>query len=364
MSAVTIRIGTGQRGAPNLTGDCYDGLTQYPDLAFTAGYVFRGGTGWWQEWEALFTTYPQQSATDSALNYPQPSIEGSGFNDSVRDLGTGWSAPWETLFTTTTAPLSSYTGVAGYEPAYALGFFNSPPFTGKPKFIPHRYWSRGRFNAYPNQWCLVQPDVSKRVTLVPGPVANSSAMQFSGAEFYSTGTPGTLGNIFGVNNGFAKAFIALFRTTVSGVTPQALMSVSTAGPDDKYVLLGTLSGQTAAWLTLSAAPTVFYNPTPSVPSTFVDNGQWHIAGIGVPTSATLSPWVQTDSTVQDFALPSAMRTTAAAASTVTVGKSELSGWNFAGDVLQFSFMGASTGIAVPRSSFVGVMNYIRTEWGV
>jgi hypothetical protein len=330
MSAMTITVGTGLQGGANRSGYVYDGLTQYPDLAWSEGYVFRGGTGWWQEWETIFGTYDAASASDLSTNYAATPASTSLY---ASNLGTGWTAPYSGLF-----PSEDLTGTALNAVIRRSNFIGCPPFLSVPFFVP---WTGASASASippasgfavsggVRRLMPIQSVLGQRPTVVLTGLPGRCAMSFSGVESYSFGSASLLLSTTG--------FIVVFRTAPGAAAKMLLAQHYTpATPANIGNRLGIDSGKSAMETALASAPTVIINPGPAVPNVTVNDGGIHALGLLRKTVSTTSPFVGTDSTDQTVTF--AGNTSSGTGQAFIFGKTILGADFFSGEILDIMFI--------------------------
>lgn len=320
MSRMTLTIGTGTAPAANRSGYAYDGLNQYPDIAWSEGYVFRAGTGWWQEWETIFPTYDAATATVTVAEYAD--LGGASANLYGSNSGTGWTEAFSGLFPSIqeTDPDLATNVVA------RRNFRGCPPFVGnRAPFVPVTSVGTAQ---HPTSRKLQhsQTNLSLTPELIDAAVAGTQFMRFSGVgEYYRlTGTVT-----------FQYGYLAILKTT-SAATQIVFQNTSSSTPANIVCQLGSENGNSVGWVSLTASPTVIANPGPLTPNVAIADGAIHAISYQGQVSQTSMP-ICTDATNQTFSAGSNISTNISN-NLQTLGCNALLAQPFDGDVFELVFL--------------------------
>lgn len=338
MSRMTLTIGTGTAPAANRSGYAYDGLNQYPDIAWSEGYVFRAGTGWWQEWETIFPTYDAAAATVTVAEYAN--LGGASANLYGSNSGTGWTEAFSGLFPSIqeTDPDLATNVIA------RRNFRGCPPFVGnRAPFIP--VTSVGAQSTAPRKLQHSQANLLLTPELIDAAVAGAQFMRFSGVgEYYK---------LVGVT--FASLGYLVVLKTTSAATQIVFQNTVSTTPANIVCQLGSENGNSVGWVSLTASPTVIANPGPLTPNVAIADGAIHAISYQGQASQTSMP-ICTDATNQTFSAGSIISTSAS--SLQTLGCNALLAQPFNGDVFELVFLNQSLSAA----TMITVAQKLTSQW--
>lgn len=289
MSAMTITVGTGLQGGANRSGYVHDDLSRYPDLAFSEGYVFRAGTGWWQEWESIFPTYDAAAASDVSTNYTIGPAADRMYQTAA---GTGWTEPYSGLF-----PSNNTTGSFPAPVVKMWSLVDCPPFTANPPLIPAVGADASVFatNATRRAFSLEQTTPASRPSI--GSLQGRPALQFSGSQFHKNALGGTQN--FPQSTTGGNFIVVVFATLPASAATETIFHASNSAGTNVGFRMSLESGKSALEVALSSTPTVIANPGPAIPNVTINDGNVHVVGIGQSGTNNPTLWANTDGTVQD-----------------------------------------------------------------
>lgn len=320
MSRMTLIIGTGTAPAANRSGYAYDGLNQYPDIAWSEGYVFRAGTGWWQEWETIFPTYDAAAATVTVAEYANLGAASANLYGS--NSGTGWTEAFSGLFPSIqeTDPDLATNVVA------RRNFRGCPPFVGnRAPFVPVTSVGTAQVTGA-RKLQHSQANLSLAPELIDAAVAGAQFMRFSGAGEYYRLT-GSLSGQYG--------YLAILKTT-SAATQIVFQNTNSGTPANIACQLGSENGNSVGWVSLTTTPTVIANPGPLTPNVAIADGAIHAISYQGEANRTSMP-ICTDATDQTFSAGSNIFT-AIIGNLQTLGCNALLAQPFDGDVFELVFL--------------------------